>query len=471
MHRLQINYLRDSHDVGRGVGLGGRNRRLMWARVCAVLATGAGLLFAPAWALDLRQAYEAAEQNDASIRASRAAADARREKLPQAQAQRLPNVAFNAGFNRNNLRTSTTGLSGPVSYTNHYSSNNQVLQLRQPIYRPYVSALVDQAKALVEDANATLELDEQSLVVRVSEAYFDALLARAQLDLIAAQKAAYATQLAAAEKGFKAGSGVRTDVDEAQARVDMSRAQELEAEQNVDFTRRRLAVLVGKPVDVIADLDVDRFKPTLPVPERVEDWIAQAEDASPQLRALRAQLEAARMEIEKAQAGHKPTLDAVAGWSRQDSDSVTSVNNVYNQKFIGLQLSVPLYAGGYVNSTVRQAVADGERAREALEAARLELGTRVHEQYRAMTEGVLRIAALEQAARSAQQAVQSSRMSFAAGVRTTVDVLNAEQQQTVTLRDLAQARYLYLLSRIRLQSLAGQDRWGSIDQANAWLVR
>ncbi|POR06153.1 TolC family outer membrane protein [Diaphorobacter sp. LR2014-1] len=391
-----------------------KQARMSLARACTAIV--AALLLAPAWALDLRQAYEAAEKNDASIRASRAAADATREKLPQAQAQRLPNVAFSAGFNRNNLKTSTTGLAGPVSFTNSYSSNNQVLQLRQPIYRPYVSALVDQAKALVDDANATLERDEQSLVVRVSEAYFDALLSRAQLSLIAAQKAAYETQLVAAEKGFKGGTGVRTDIDEAKARVDMSLAQELEVQQNVDFTRRRLAALVGQPVDVLADLDADRFQPALPVPDRVEDWIAQAEDASPQLRALRAQLEAARMEIEKASAGHKPTLDAVAGLSRQDSDSVTSVNNVYNQKFIGLQLNVPLYSGGQVSSVVRQAVAESERAREALEAARLDLSIRVHEQYRAMTEGVLRIAALEQAVRSARQVVQSSRMSFTAGV-------------------------------------------------------
>lgn len=106
-----------------------------------------------------------------------------------------------------------------------------------------------------------------------------------------------------------------------------------------------------------------------------------------------------------------------------------------------------------------------------MEATRLDLGTKVHEQYRAMTEGVLRIAALEQAVRSAQQAVESSRKSFQAGARTTVDVLNAEQQRTTALRDLAQARYAYLLARIRLQSLAGQDRWASVDQANASLSK
>lgn len=447
----------------------GLRRAVPVERACAALI--AGMLLTPAWALDLRQAYEAAEQNDASIRASRAAANAAREKLPQAKAQRLPNLSFNAAANRNNLKTSTETILGPRTLVNSYNSNNQVLQLRQPIYRPYLSALVDQAQAQVENADASLESDEQSLVQRVSEGYFDALLARVQKELIATQKAAYAAQLDAAQKSFKAGSGVRTDIDEAQARVDMSQAQELEAAQNVEFTRRRLEVLTGKPIDVLADLDMASFRPELPGPDKLEEWIAKAEAANPQLRALQAQLEVSRMEIDKAKAGHKPTLDAVASVSRSDSDSVTSVNTVYNQKFIGVQLSIPLYSGGYVNSTVRQAVADSERAREALEAARRDLGSKVYEQYRAVTEGVLRVAALEQAVRSAEQAVRSSRKSFAAGVRTTVDVLNAEQQHTTALRDLAQARYMFLLSRIRLQVLAGQDRWASIDQANASLTR
>ena len=434
------------------------------------VALAATLALTPAWAFDLRQAYEAAEQNDATIRSARAGAAGMREKLPQALAQRRPNVTFNAGGNRNSLKTTSETVIGPRSSENAYSSNNQVLQLRQPIYRPYLGALEAQARAQVEGADALLENDEQSLVLRVSEAYFDALLARAQRDLVAAQKLTYTSQLDAATKSFRAGAGMRTDIDEAQARVDMALAQELEATQHVEFTRQRLQVLVGKPFDALADIDVVNFRPLPPSPASLAEWTALAEAANPELRSLQAQVDAAAREIEKNQAGHKPTLDAVAGWSRSDSDSVSNVNTVYNQKFIGLQLSVPLYAGGYVNSTVRQAVAEHERMRELLEAGRRDLGARVFEQYRAMTEGVLRVAALEQAVRSAELALQSSRKSLAAGVRTTVDVLNAEQQRTLAARDLAQARYQYLLSRIRLHALAGHDRWVNVDQANANLA-
>ena len=451
------------------MALPGRADRRRMSRACVGMV--AYLCANAALALDLRQAYEAAVERDANIRASRAGAQAERERLPQAQAQRLPNVSFNAGRNYNDLTATTnTILGNSVSQHHNYYSSNVGLSVRQPIYRPYISALVDQAEGQVESANASLEKDEQSLVVRVGEAYFDALLARDQLRLIAAQKTNYETQVMAARKSFAGGTGTRTDIDEAQSRLDMTRAQELEVLQNVDFTRRRLEAMVAIPLGNLATLDIQRFRAEPPAPTSMDEWQTMAEAASPELRALRAQIEVARAEIDKAKAGHKPTLDAVAQWSRTNSDSVTAINTRYDQKLIGLQLSVPLYSGGYVSSQVRQAVASHERAREGLEATRLDLGVRVHKEFRGMTEGVARIAALEQAVRSAEAALTSSRMSQAAGVRTTLDVLNAEQQLTLTRRDLAQARYLYLLSRLRLQSLAGMDRLVSIGQANTALT-
>ena len=449
--------------------LAGRTGLRLTSLVSACLALCS--LATPAWSLDLRQAYDAAYDNDATIRAARAGAQSRRELLPQAQAQRLPNVSFSAGRNYNDLTSKTRNmLNQPVTQKNNYYSGNQTLSVRQPLYRPYLSALVRQAQAQVADADATLEHDEQSLVTRVGEAYFDALLAQDQQALVAAQKTTYRTQLDAAQKSLAAGSGTRTDIDEAQARLDMTLAQELEAQQNVEFTRHRLEVLTGQNVDRLAALDVQQFTPSAPMPASVEAWIERAEQTSPEMQALRAQMEAAQQEITKAQAGHKPTLDAIAQWARSSSDSVTSVNSRYDNKVLGLQLNVPLYAGCYVSSTVRQAVAAHERAREMLEATRLDLGVRVHREFRGMTEGVLRIQALEQAVRSGEQALRSNQKSFEAGIRTTLDVLNAVQQKTLAQRDLAQARYVYLASYLRLQSLVGEDRQSSVAQVNRWLI-
>lgn len=433
---------------------------------------GAGRLMPAANAMDLLQAYDAAYINDATIRSSRAVAEGDRELLPQANAQRLPNVSLNAGRNHNDLTSKTLNFLGqPITDRGSYYSGSQNLTIRQPIYKPYVSALVRQAQAQVEGANATLERDEQSLVTRVVEAYFDALLAEDQLDLIAAQKKTYIAQLDAARKRFGGGSGTRTDIDEAQAQLDMTLAQELESKQNVDFTRHRLETLTGGAVASLAKLDVEHFLPAAPVPETIDLWVERAQSASPELRALRAQLIAATEEIEKAKAGHKPTIEVIAQWARSNSDSVTSVNSRYNNKSIGLQLNVPIYSGGYVNSTVRQAVAQQTRIRESLEATSRDLGVRVFKEFRGVTEGVLRISALQQAVKSAEQVVISNRKSFDGGIRTMLDVLNAEQQKTVAQRDLAQARYVYLVSRMRLHSLAGDDRIDSVAEANSWLSR
>lgn len=448
-------------------------------RIALALSSGlfCGLFALNSWAapMDFASAYEAAQQHDPRILSARAAAQSAQERLPQARAQRLPNLSLSASQMRNNLETQSANILGQASTTKRsYDSSNQALQLRQPLYRPALVASIAQAKAQVEDAQANLQSNEDNLLERVAQTYFDALLAQVQVRLSQAQQTAFTEQLNAAQQSFNAGSGVRTDVDEAQARVDLAHAQILQAEQNLSIMRQRLQVLTGQPdassVETLADLDSQRFAPHAPQPPLLQDWVALAEEASPQLRSLRAQAEAAKLEVRKAEAGHKPTLDLIAAISRSDSDSVTSVNTVHKQKYIGVQLNVPLYAGGAINSSVRQALAEQERTEQALQAVRQDLSVQVHEQFSAMTEGVLRIAALEQAVRSAQQALLSSQKSQQAGVRTTVDVLNAEQQLTLAQRDLAQARYSYVLAGIKLDGLAGQERLASVQRVNQWLT-
>jgi len=249
----------------------------------------------------------------------------------------------------------------------------------------------------------------------------------------------------------------------------MATAQELEARQNQDLTRRQLELLVNQPVKQIARLNVSALKLLPPEPANLDEWTRKAEQASPEIKALQARLEAARREVGKAQAGHFPTLDAVAQWSNSGSENITRVNSRYENKTIGLQLNIPIYSGGYVNSTIRQAVAEQTRTEESLEALRRDLGVRVHKEYRGVSEGVMRVRALEQAARSAEQMMKSTQMSQKAGSRTQLDVLNAQQQYTLALRDLAQARLVYLLSKVRLSSLVGDDANASVEQVNGSL--
>ena len=438
--------------------------------LACVLAGAAVASWAQAPTMDLKQVYQAALEQDATIRASRAAADSGRERLPQARAGLLPQISASAGRNNNNLDTTAPNILGtPVTTNDKYLSDNKTVQLRQPLVNMQRWLQFQQAKSVVEEVEANLDRDLQNLVVRVAGAYFEALMADEQLDLVLAQKKTYTALVDAAKKGLAAGSGTRTDIDDAQSRLDMARAQELEARQNQDLARRQLQLLVNQPVDQIAKLNVAALQLSAPMPANLDDWTRKAEQASPEIRAMQARLDAARREVSKAQAGHLPTLDAVAQWSNSGSENITRVNSRYENKTIGLQLNIPLYSGGYVNSTIRQAVAEQTRAEESLEALRRDLGVRVHKEYRGVSEGVLRVRALEQAARSAEQMMKSTQMSLTAGSRTQLDVLNAQQQFTLALRDLAQARLVYLLSRVRLASLVGDDAMVSVEQVNGSL--
>lgn len=417
-------------------------------------------LCSAASSMDLLQAYQAAQKNDATILAARATAAAGRERLPQATAQLLPNLSASVAQTNNQLANTGTDFLGKEQTVNTgYFSNNQSVTLRQPLYRPYLSAQYQQAKAQVEDTQATLVQEEQNLAVRVSGAYFEALLSHDQLALIQAQRTAYTKQLDAAVKSLTAGSGTRTDIDEAQARLDMNTALEIEARQNVDYTRQQLQTLVNQPndpaIDQLSPLDVDKLATLARLPAELAHWTERAEQSSPQLQSLKAQVEAARYEVNKAKTGHSPTLDVVAQWTSSESENVTNIKSRYVNNTFGLQLNIPLYAGGYVSASVRQALAAQERAEQLLEAGRRDLSLRVYKEVRGVSESLPKMSALEQALRSSDQLVVSSSKSFQAGSRTVLDILNAEQQRLSVKRDLSQARYVYLISRIRLLALVG----------------
>ncbi len=439
----------------------------------AALATACWLQASPAGAMNLLQAYQIALQQDATTRAARAAAQAGNERVDQAQAQFYPQLSLSASYQRNDLSLSQETAQGRTTgASDRYPSHNSTLSLRQPLYRKALAVGLEQARSQRDQVDAALERETQNLSARVAEAYMQILLARDQLALIQAQKLATTTQLDAARKSLAAGSGTRTDIDEAQARLDMALAQELEAQQQQGYTQRRLEVLVNTPVDIAAlwPVDAGRLSTWEPEARSLPDWLARAEDRSPELRQLKARIETARLEVDKARSGHLPTLDAVAQWSRSASESVTTPSSRYTNRTIGLQLNVPLYAGGYVSATVRQALAEQEQAQEQLEAGRRDLALRIHTEFRNVSEGLLRIRALEQATRSAAQVAMSSRKSFLGGARTLVDVLNADQQEAQAQRDLARARYAYLISCIRLQALAGEEREAGIAAVNTVLA-
>jgi outer membrane protein/protease secretion system outer membrane protein len=246
----------------------------------------------------------------------------------------------------------------------------------------------------------------------------------------------------------------------------MALANELEARQNEDYTRRQLEILVNVPVNTLSGLGAKGVAALSEVVKALPEWVELAQIDNPEVKALLARLEAADKEVMRAKSAHAPTLEAIALWSDSGNENVTRINSSFENKAIGFQLTVPLYQGGAVSSQLRQAVAEKTRVAESLEALRRDLSLRVHKEHRGITEGSLRIRALEQAQRSAATMLDSTVKSQRAGVRSILDVLNAEQQVATVNRDLIQARYVYLISRLRLNALAGQDPLASVTEIN-----
>jgi len=216
-------------------------------------------------------------------------------------------------------------------------------------------------------------------------------------------------------------------------------------------------------------IDPQRLKLDLPEPDSVEAWISRAEEQNPELRALRANLEVARQEVMKNRAAHLPTVDLVVSRSYSDSENINTFGYVNKSNTLGIQVNIPIYSGGQVNSAVRQSLAVQERTRQQLEAARRQLEVNVSKEFNSVAQGVPKVRALEQAILSAEQALSSTRKGVQAGTRTSLDVLNAQQQAASARLDLAKARADYVMARLRLKAVTGNLLEADIEQANGWL--
>jgi outer membrane protein/protease secretion system outer membrane protein len=446
-----------------------------WRGALIGVTSGAALLgLSVAQADDLLSLYREAMLADATFLSALAETDAQREALPQARAQLLPSLSLSGTKSKNTTESTQTQnniLGQPVRTTTErdYDSHNYVLALRQPLIRPYNIAAYLQSKSQVTSADAALAWAAQEVAVRVGMAYFDVLLAQSEVDVNKAQQDAYRAQMTYAEKAFRAGVGTRTDIDEAKSHLDLAEAQAIELAYHLEYVRDALRSIVNRPLTPLSTLNPDRVQLVRPDPIRLEEWIQTAELVNPRLKALRANVEAAEQEIWKARAGHFPTVDLIAQRSKSESESNYSIGSEYDTKMIGVQVNIPLFSGGYVNSTVRQAQASLEKQRQLLEAARREIGLDVRKEFDGTSQGVYWVQAYVQAVKSAEQTLFSTRKGFQAGTRNNLDILNAEQNLAAARRDLNRGRYQYVLSRLRLLSLVGRLDDAEMQLFNAWL--
>jgi outer membrane protein len=419
-------------------------------------------------AADLLGVYREAQLQDAVYAGAKAQYIAAQERLPQGRALLLPNVNFQAGTNYNDVDTQYKTSAFPSGQRDFYDYNYGVT-VTQPLYRRANSLVYEQAKIQVKQAENALGAASQDLMTRVAQAYFDVLLARANLNTIKAQKVAVAEQLEQAKRNFVVGTATITDSREAQARYDLVVAQELGAENDLEVRTRALEVLVGRPVGELAGLSLPvSLNP--PNPVDMNSWVEQAYQSNLQVALAQQSLELAAREVDKMQAGHYPTLDAVGSLTKNyASSSAQGFGSEIDALVVGLQLNVPIYQGGAISSQVREAVANQEKARQDLENARRTVALQTRQAYLGVTSGLSQVRALEQAVASTQLQLDSTKLGQEVGVRTAVDVLNADQQLAIARRDLAQAIYNTILSQLRLKAAVGKLTEADLADVNGLL--
>ena len=421
---------------------------------------------APAFSTDLMQVYRDALTNDQQYMAARATADALREKEPQGLSGLLPTISGTANTTWNENKYSASNQ--PQKINRDFNTNAYNVNLTQPLFRWQNIVQYSQGKLQVVQAEANFAQASQDLILRVAQAYFDVLYAEENLKAVRANKQSIAQQLEQAKKNFEVGTATITDSQEAQSRFDLASAQEIAAENEREVKRLSRSVIIGKPPGGIKRLKPKaERKPTQPT--SMDAWVDAAEKDSFVVQAQQAAAEVAAKEVERNRAGHYPTLDVVANYGKNNSalsflgnDSLeTTARN------IGLQLNIPLFQGGYVNSKTREAAANRSAAQATLENTKRTAALNARQSYLGVVNGLAQVRALNAALISSTSALESNKLGYEVGVRINIDVLNAENQVYITKRDLARARFDTLLSQLRLKAAVGSLGEADLEQINS----
>ncbi|MCK3866139.1 TolC family outer membrane protein [Pseudomonas sp. B329] len=402
--------------------------------------------------------YEQALRNDPVFLGAIKERDAGLENRAIGRAGLLPRLSYSYNKGRNDSEATLSGRSGRED--RHYTSFGSTFTLQQPLfdYEAYASYRKGVAQALFADEN--FRDKSQALLVRVLTLYTQALFAQDQIDIARAKKKAFEQQFQQNQHLFRQGEGTRTDILEAESRYELAIAEEIQALDEQDASLRELSALMGVYSVSITDLaPLNHHFETFPLtPANYHAWHELALTNNPVLASQRQSLDVARYEVERNRAGHLPRVMAYATSRQQESDSSNTVNDRYATNTIGVEVSVPIYAGGGVSASTRQASRALEQAEYELEGKTRETLIELRRQFNACLSGVSRLRAYQKALASAEALVVSTKQSILGGERVNLDALNAEQQLYSTRRDLAQARYDYLMAWTKLHYYAGNLR-------------
>ena len=417
-------------------------------------------------AQSLEELFTAAKAFDASYQSAKSQADATIAKGAQARAGVLPTVGLGAGANQSNQDSSLASLSGK-----NYGAQTATLAASQPLYRPGNWAAWEQGKKAVDIAQYQLQAAEQDLIVRVSQAYFDVLAATDSLTFLRAQKAAVAEQLASAQRNFEVGTATIVDTRDAQARYDLTVAQELAADNDLHVKSLALDQLVGRsgtaPKGLRTPAQLAEVQPA-----DVAPWVQQSESLNPLIKQAEIALEVAKLETEKAQDGHKPTLDLTGSYNvaNNNGSSTLSDNYTTNVATVGLSFNLPLFAGYAIQNRVKETLALEDKARSDLDGTKRSVAQGTRTAFYGLQSGLSQVKAYEAAEASSQSALDANKLGYQVGVKINIDVLNAQSQLYSTKATLAKARYDVLVGGLKLRQATGALKDEDLQPINALLA-
>ncbi|NBW61515.1 MAG: channel protein TolC [Methylophilaceae bacterium] len=419
----------------------------------------------------LMQVFERAKSYDATLKAAVAQHNAQKEEINKSFAAFLPQVRLSASEGRG-ITDSETKNSLGNTIKNHrvYDMRNYSLSVRQTIFNRATFAEYAQSKAEVASSDATLEKEQLGLIGRVSEAYFNLLLAGDNVHYSDAQKVAAQQQLAQAEKRYKTGSGTLTEVSEAKANLETVTAQRLDWLNSLEYAKRTLETICGVYIDQFFTLDPNKLVLKSPEPASVEEWIALSMKKNPEIQAAMHDMTAADEQINKNNSGHFPTLDLVASRTKSESDSNITIGSKFDTDSLSLQLNVPIYSGGYYSAAVRQAESQLIYAQEKLADKQRHVSNDVRKYFNEIVSGNARVEAQMLAVQSNETAALGTQKGFEAGLRSNVEVLNAQDKLFSSIRDLAKERYRLLYSRLMLKQVTGTLQDSDLSELNQMLT-
>ena len=436
----------------------------------ALILSALSAALSSAHSADLLSLYREAATQDPAVASAKASLQAARERVTQAEAANGFSAGISASANSNYVDLHVRTL--PSASTDRaYLAASVQAYVTKPLIRPANIVAIEQANAATKISEIALQAAQMDVASRLSQSYFDVLLAQDNVTLVQSQKIAVAEQLAQAKRNFEVGTATIVDTNEAQSRYDQVIAQEIAALNELDRTRWALRNVVGRYEINLKRLRTAAQMPA-PNPANMENWVTRAETDAFAVRIALQTLSVSEYDVRRAQTGKDWTLDATANVSHSQSTGGTSsaLGTWANSGLIGITFNWPFDISGGVNARIRETLALVDKNRNDIEAARRTAGFNVRQSYLGVTSGVAGVAAQQQALKSAETTLASTKLGLEVGVRTNLDVLNAQQQVTQVQRDLALARYNTLLNELRLKAATGVLTEDDIRATNAYLT-